>query len=929
MAKRRISRRRFLEGSATALTMTAAAPALRAHGQAAPAGARTSIVLTVNGTERRLDVEDRWTLVEALRDHVRLTGTKIGCDRGECGACTVLLDGKPIYSCSYLAVWADGRAVQTVEGLTNDPLQQAFIDHDAPQCGFCTSGQLMSAKALLSAVPRPTAEQARAAMTGNICRCANYGHYVAATVAASSAQRSGRGDRGPERTALHTLRKPLSAAAANSALNVVGHATPRVDSVERVTGKAVYTGDVSLPGMLYARVLRSPHAHARIIRIDASKALALPGVQAVITHENCRVVWGAGSISGGQQYNEEVKKITLHRRYAFNNPVRFVGEPVAAVAAIDRHIAEEALLLIAVEYEPLPFVLDPEAALEPGAARIWPEGNLSPNARNEMQPFGTRRGNVEAGFASSDHVFEDRYSTAFQHNAQMEPRAAVAQWTGDKLTIYTPTGGIANCRTDMARDLGIPQENVRVVCQYMGGNFGNKNQNQDADLIAAVLARDTGAPVKLELSRKEDFIGVHGRWPTVQYYKVGVTRDGVLQAIQLRGYSGMGPYRKNSGAIGGSDLYQCPHIETAISPVYTNRTVSGNFRGPEFPQGYFGIQSMMDDVAAKLKMDPVDFLLKNITRKAGDETPYTTYTLEECIHRGAEAFDWKTRWRPQPGMDRGPIKRGSGVAFLVFRAGLGRSSAVARLDGKGRYAIHVGVTDVGGGAKTTMGMIAAEALGVPLSQVDVVWGDTDRCPYSVGESGSRTTIMTGYAVVEAVRDLQKQIAERGVPTGDDVRIGSATPSPTLPGRVRSTFGAHFVEVEVDTQLGRVRVLKYVAVHDCGRIINPLSAHGQILGGALMGIGMALHEDLLYDRRTGSPLTAGYYGARVLTHRDAPEIEVIFIESDDGLGPFGAKSIGENSKLPAPAAVANAIFNAIGRRMKDLPITRDRILEALA
>jgi xanthine dehydrogenase YagR molybdenum-binding subunit len=511
----------------------------------------------------------------------------------------------------------------------------------------------------------------------------------------------------------------------------------------------------------------------------------------------------------------------------------------------------------------------------------------------------------------------------------MEPRASVAHWAGDKLTVYTPTGGIANCRTDMARDLGIPQENVRVVCQYMGGNFGNKNQNQDADLIAAVLAREASAPVKLELSRKEDFIGVHGRWPTVQYYKVGVTRDGTLRAVQLRGYSGMGPYRKNSGAIGGIELYQCPHIETTVSPVYTNRTVSGNFRGPEFPQGFFGIQSMMDDVAARLKMDPVEFILKNMTRKAGDQTPYTTYTLEECIRRGAEVFEWKRRWRPQPGSDRGPIKRGSGVSFLVFRAGLGRSSAVVRVNARGRYAVHVGVTDVGGGAKTTMGMIAAEALGVPLSQVDVVWGDTDRCPYSVGESGSRTTIMTGYAVVEAVRDLQKQIADKGMPAGDEVRIGSATPAPTVQGRVRSTFGAHFVEVEVDTQLGRVRVVKYVAVHDCGRIINPLSAHGQIQGGALMGIGMALHEDLLYDRRTGRPLTAGYYGARVLTHRDAPEIDVVFIPSDDGLGPFGAKSIGENSKLPAPAAVANAIFNAIGRRMKDLPITRDRILEALA
>jgi CO/xanthine dehydrogenase Mo-binding subunit/aerobic-type carbon monoxide dehydrogenase small subunit (CoxS/CutS family) len=947
MATRRVSRRRFLEGTGTALTAAAVAPSLRSQPPSgiprspapgptpAQSAARTSITLTVNGAKRALQVEDRWTLVEALRDHLGLTGTKIGCDRGECGACTVLMDGKPIYSCSQLAVWADGRSIQTVEGLVNDPLQQSFAAHDAPQCGFCTSGQLMSAKALLTTTPHPTAEQARAAMVGNICRCSGYNHYIDAAVAAGSMAgvASGKSAAAVALTASQTAppqrQHEVGPYEIAERLKTLGRPTHRIDAVERTTGKATYSGDVTLPGMLYARVLRSPHPHARITRIDVSKALALPGVKAVISHENCTVVWGAGSISGGAQYNEDIKKITKHRRYAFNNPVRFVGEPVAAVAAVDRHTAEEALLLIAVDYEPLPFVLDPAEALQAGAPQIWPEGNLSPNARNEHVPIGTKRGSLDEGFASADRVFEDRYSTAFVHNAQMEPRVCVAAWDADKLTVYTPTGGVANCRTDMARDLGVPPEKVRVVCRYMGGNFGNKNQNHDSDLIAAVLAKNAGAPVKLELSRKEDFIGVHGRWPTKQYYKVGVKNDGTLQAIQMRGYSGMGPYRKNTGNIAGVEIYQCANIETSISPVYTNRTVSANFRGPEFPQGFFGIQSMMDDVAAKLKMDPVEFILKNMTRKAGDQTPYTTYSLDECIHRGAEAFDWKKRWRSEPGSDRGPIKRGAGVSFMAFRAGLGRSSAVIRVDAKGRYAVHVGVTDVGGGAKTTMGLIAAEELGVPLSQVDVVWGDTDRCPYSVGESGSRTTIMTGYAVVEAARDLKKQIAEKGLPKGDEVLIASANPNPTLQGKVRSTFGAHFVEVEVDTELGRAHVTKYVAVHDCGRIMNPLTARSQIKGGATMGIGMALHEDLVYDRRSGSPLSAGYYGARVATHRDAPDIEVIFIESDDGLGPFGAKSMGESSKVPAPAAVANAVFNAIGVRMKDLPITREKIVAALA
>jgi CO/xanthine dehydrogenase Mo-binding subunit/aerobic-type carbon monoxide dehydrogenase small subunit (CoxS/CutS family) len=919
--KNKISRRRFLEGTGAALV---AAEVSSIKAQNGASGSRAGIKLTVNGTTHKVEVEDRWTLVEVLRDHLQLTGTKIGCDRGECGACTVLMDGKPVYSCSQLAVWMDGKSIQTVEGLaqgdTLDPLQKAFIEHDAPQCGFCTSGQLMAAKALVTRNPHATAEEVQKGLAGNLCRCSAYNRYVEATLAAMSAIPTGG-------TAVYGVKpgEPVS-----KTLKTVGHATPRIDALERVTGKAMYTRDVSLPGMLYASVLRSPHPHARIKSIDTSKAAAMPGVKAVLTHENCKVVWGAGGVAGGVQYNDAVKKITQQRRYAFNNPVRFVGEPVAAVAAVDRHLAEEALQHITVEYEELPFILDAEEAIKPDAFKIWPEGNLSLNNQNEAKPLSQKRGNVDEGLRTSEHVFENRFTTTLVHNAQMEPRACVANWEGDKLTVYTPTGGIANCRNDMARDLGIPMDKVRIVCQYMGGNFGNKNQNQDADLITAMLAKQAGAPVKLEMSRKEDFIGMHGRWPTTQYFKVGVDREGTLQAIQLRGYSGMGGYRKNSGAIGGIDAFQCANIETTVYPMYTNRTVSGNFRGPEYPQGYFGFQSMMDDVAYKVKMDPVEFALKNMTRKAGDQIEYTNFTLDECIRRGAEAFEWKKRWRPEPGSDRGPIKRGAGMAFMAFRSGVGPSNAVIHVDAKEQYFVHVGVTDVGAGAKTTMGLIAAEALDVPLSKVKVVWGDTDRCPYSVGESGSRTTIQTGWAVVEAARDLRKQIAEKGLPKGNEILTAATGPNPRIEGnKARNTFGAHFVEVEVDTDLGHIKVLKYLAVQDCGRIINPLTAEGQIKGGAIMGIGMALHEDLIYDPRSGQPLTAGYYGARILTHRDAPNIEVLFIESDDGYGPYGAKSIGESGKVPAVGAVANAVFNALGHRMKDLPITRDKVLGVLA
>ncbi len=710
-------------------------------------------------------------------------------------------------------------------------------------------------------------------------------------------------------------------------MNTVGQNVPRVDALERVTGRAEYTRDLKLPGMLYARVLRSTVPHARIRRIDTSAAEALPGVRAVITHETHRIPYGSGSIAGGRQYSDPHKDITTRLRYMFNAHVRFVGEPVAAVAAVNRHVAEEALGLIEIDYEELAFVLEPEDALEEDAPRVWSDGNLALDSENLPRPIGSSTGDVDTGFAEADRVFEDRYTTAFVQDAQMEPRSALAHWEGDKLILHTPTQGVSNCRHDNARDLGLADHQVQVVCQYMGGGFGDKNGSYYFDLIAAALSKDLGVPVMVELSRKDDWLGTHGRWPTVQDYKVGVKEDGTITAIQMHALSGMGPYLRRSGNIAGMDIYACENTERVIRPVHTNRMVSGNFRAPTYPQGYFALQSMMDDVSYRMGIDPVEFALKNIVRPTAEQ-PFTNYALDQCIEQGAELFDWAGRWNPQPGAGEGPVKRGAGVAYMMFNARLGASSAIIRVDSDARYTLYVGVTDIGPGAKTTMSLLAAEELGVPLAQVDIVWGDSDRCPFSVGESGSRTTTMTGYAVVEAARDLNRQIAENGMPEGDDVLIASATPNPSTDGKLRMGFGAHFAEVEVDEHLGHVRVTKYVTVHESGRILNPLPANDQIRGAVLQGIGQALHEDLLYDANYGHPLTAGYYGARHLTHLDAPEIENTFIETDDGYGPYGAKSVGESGIIIAPAAVANAVFNAIGHRMKDLPITRDKILGVL-
>ena len=696
-------------------------------------------------------------------------------------------------------------------------------------------------------------------------------------------------------------------------MSVVGRSRPRIDAVERVTGAARYTGDVKLPGMAYARVLRSPHPHARIRSIDARRAREMPGVHAVLTRENCDTVWR----SGDQQ----------NPRYLFNNPVRFVGDPVAAVAAVDRHAAEAAIQAIEVDYEPLDFVLDPEEALRPGAVEIQPGGNLSRRRDGEASPRSTSAATWPP--ASPTPRWWSRRPTSPSTTAT--PRWSPAPpWRIGRAASSPcgrrPRASRTAARTWRAISTCRPSRSASSASTWAAG-FGNKNQCQDADLIAALLAREAGRPVKLELTRKDDFLGVHGRWPTVQHYRVGAARDGTLQAIQLRGFSGMGPHRKSSGGIAGIELFRCPNVRREVSPAYTNMTVAANFRGPAYPQGVWGIESVMDQLAHELSIDPVDFHLRNLTRAFNDETPYTSWALRECVTEGARRFDWPARWQ-RAGTASGPRRRGVGMAIGMFAARLGRSSAVLRLEG-GRLFLHIGVTDIGTAAKTAMAQLAAEAMGMDLADVTVVWGDTDRCPYSVGESGSRTTTHTGQAIVEAAEDLRRQIASVGGPLEGRTLIAQATPRPVLDGLARYASAAHFVEVEVDTELGGIRVLRYLAMHESGRIINPLTAESQVKGGVTMGIGMALHEELIYDRLTGVPVNPGFYGARVMTHLDAPEIEVRFIEPDDAYGPYGAKNVGEPPIIPVVAAIGNAVFSATGRRLRELPMTRDRVLEALA
>jgi xanthine dehydrogenase molybdenum-binding subunit len=733
-------------------------------------------------------------------------------------------------------------------------------------------------------------------------------------------------------------------AQAQKEFSVVGKNIPRIDAYERVTGQAQYTGDIQLPGMLYARVLRSPHPHAKIIGFDASKAEKLPGVKAVIHHGNAMIPWSSGGHT--------------HPRFIFNNPVRFVGDAVAAVAATDRHIAEQALALIAVKYEKLPHVLDPNEALKPDAPKISTNGNLSVGKGNFSAPIEESWGDLDQGFKDADRVFEDTYITKHTNNAQLERRVSIAKWDAGKLTVYASTQGVSNARTDIAKDFNLPLSRVRIVCKYMGGGFGNKNQAQDYDYMAAALAKVCGQAVKLEFTREDDYIGMHGRWASEQKYKIGVKKDGTITAVSLDAVTNIGAYRKQSGNLSGTDFYQIPNFKKHIKPVHTNTVVGANYRAPAYPQSVFGFASFLDHIAHEMGLNPLDMFTKNRIQKYKSKIPFTSNYLDECIVEGSKRIGWQEKWH-KPGAMGDTKKHGIGMALggYPFRPGLG--AATIRVNPDGTAHLLVGVTDIGTGAKTTMAIIAAEALGIPLNQIQVTNGDTDVTPYSVGESGSRTTPFTGPAVIAAAEDVRRQIfaiaAGQLKVNGDelDLRDGQvfakADPSQRMPlGRVvarsgdligRATtnqsfkdvegksFAAHFAEVEVDTWTGHVRITRYVAAHDSGTIINRLAAESQIKGGIVQGIGMAFTEELITDRLTGIPINPNYRDAKVPTHLEAPEVEVIFIEHPDPFGPFGGKVVGEPPITPAVATIANAIFNATGRRIKELPITPDKILQA--
>jgi len=733
----------------------------------------------------------------------------------------------------------------------------------------------------------------------------------------------------------------------------VGKSARRVDGRERVTGAAKYTYDIHPAGLLFSAILRSPHAHARVLKVNTSQAESLPGVRAVLCARNAPdIPWYGGASK------------------LFGDEVRFIGEEIVAVAADDLDTARDALKLIEVEYEILPFVMDMEEAIRPGVAQIHPKGNVLRDDEGKEGDLYTR-GDIDKGFKSADVMVEATYRTPTALHNSFETHGSVAMWEGDELTIWESTQYIFGVRSRVAGALNMPLSRVRVISEYMGGGFGSKGGTLKHSVIAALLAKATGRPVKLMLDRHEENLLTGNRGATIQKLKLGAKKDGTLVAIDLEALYGMGAYGMWAGSVDGpaKELYQCPNVRTHVVGVRTNLGTHAAFRAPGFVEGTYALEAAIDELCAKLQIDPLEFRRKNFTRKdpvTGHE--YTQKPLLECYDRALELLGMSVGGKLQSTTASekasGPWKRGIGMASQIWSGGGGPPAhAQVRLNSDGTVEVMSGTQDIGTGTKTSLSQVVAEELGVPLDSIRFRLGDTQKGPYAPASWGSITVPSVGPAVRAAALDTKEQLLEIAsffmeVPAkrlqiadgaitiegraesrrtieevlseiGDYMITGKGFrgPNPTNPLR---TWGAQIAEVEVNVDTGEVRVVRIAAVHDVGRVINPMGLSSQFYGGILQGLGFGLTEERVVDSRDGSVLNGNLQDYKIPTNADTPEMLVCGLDKPDtDANHIGSKGAGEPPIIPTAAAVVNAIYNAVGVSMKELPVTRRRMSEALA
>ncbi|HET8584550.1 MAG TPA: xanthine dehydrogenase family protein molybdopterin-binding subunit [Casimicrobiaceae bacterium] len=685
-------------------------------------------------------------------------------------------------------------------------------------------------------------------------------------------------------------------------LDIVGKPAARVDGYERARGEAVYTADLELPGMLHTAVLRSPHSHARVRSIDLSKALAAPGVHTAIGPN-------------------EIPQLVDECGYQ--------GVAVAAVCADSYAHARAALGLVDVDWEVREPLLDPDEAIarksEVGEARV------------------RSRGDADKGLAEADVVVEAEFRTQVVLHNSMETHQAVVQWVGDGIDVYISTQYIWGIRDEVASTLGLPADKVRVVCNYMGGGFGSKNGADDYTFIAAELAKRTGRPVKCALTRREENLAVGNRNATIQRLRVGAKSDGTLTAL-------VGEYVNAVGWSGWTaptdgplhTLYACANVRSTLHGAKINTPPMKAFRAPGFVEGTFGLESLLDELAAKLDIDPLELRrINHADHDAADDRPFSSKNLLECYRRAEPHWERRHEVRAR---STDTVKRGVGMASQIWYGGGGPPSyAWVRVGSDGRATVVTAMQDIGTGTKTAMAMIAAEELGIPLAHVTVSLGDSARGPYAAISAGSSTTPSMGPAVRAAAADARRQIEEiaeqRGTPDApleevvamlEDAQIlgkGARGPNPT--GMQVLTFGVQVAEVAVDIETGEIWVERVAAIHDVGRVINPLGARSQIEGGIIQGIGHTLSEHRLHDPKTGTILTTTLDAYRLPTIADVPEIVSELVDEPDAhLTNLGSKGLGEPPIVPTAAAIANAIRDATGADVRSLPISREEMLRAL-
>ena len=718
---------------------------------------------------------------------------------------------------------------------------------------------------------------------------------------------------------------------------------PRIDAFERVMGVAKYAADWKQDDMLYARIVKSTTPHGNVRKIDSSEAKKIPGVVDVVTCFDDKTIWAAGERE--------------HKRRVFTERVRFIGDCIGAVTAANRISAAKAAELVSVQYDDLPGSFTVENSLKEDAPGIWEDGNF-------LGPLEYGYGDADAQFRQADHIIERHYSTSRLHNAPLEPAISLAWWDGDNLTVVAATQSVHGCRNGIANDMGLPPEKVRVISYYKGGGFGNKINSMNYDLIAAICSRRTGKPVMVEYSREDEFLNVHGRWSSEQDLRIAADRDGKIHAFDVKAVCDIGAYtrhmKRGKFIEGPEHYYSTDAWKASIMAVYTNSPATGHMRAPPGPQSAFSAETIVDELAYELGMDPVEIRLKNYARKPHSGV-FTSNGFEDCIIRGAEAFGWEQRWRkPARPREKRGIVTGVGTAISAWHSGIGYGEAIVSIHKDGKVRVNTGVVDIGTGAKTTMALIGSKALGIPYENVEVVWGDTSTSPYSVGESGSRTTNYTGHAVREAAlkvrEDLLSSASELyGVGentldirkgnlvdtvnnrilgnvwdvmgrSGKDTIVHEVKTEPTLKdGEERFVFAAHFAEVAVDLETGEVKVTDYLASHESGEIVNRLTAESQVQGGIVMGVGMALTEKLIISPTNGAIENPSFLLYRLPNMTHIPNIKVLFMDVED---PYGPKSLGEIPIIPVTAAIGNAIFNATGVRLRSLPFSREELLNKL-